>query len=139
LQPDHLARLTQQLRERLIGERMTARTWERTWEPFLQRLVASAVESRTGDDATLLAAYLRRCEANSRSRQMAYDRARSLWKEAGWQWPDEMAKLRGNGKAAVDPDGVRAFTDKEIQQLREQIERSARLVTWIMSPGRSHR
>ena len=127
LRPDNLEKLTQQLRERLVGERMSARTWERTWEPFLQRLVASAVDTRVCDDAALLAAYLRRWDANSRSRQMAHDRARTLWKEADWPWPEEMAQLRGNGKAVVDPDGVRAFTDQEIQQLRDRIESSARL------------
>ncbi|MBE9172733.1 hypothetical protein IQ216_06415 [Cyanobium sp. LEGE 06143] len=127
LQPDHLNRLTEQLRVCLVGERMTTRTWERTWAPFLQRLVASAADHHTGDDATLLAEYLRRWEANTRSRQMAYDRARSLWREAAWSWPGEVAQLRGNGKAAADPEGVRAFSDQEIQLLRERIEKSARL------------
>lgn len=127
LQPGHLKGLIRQLREQLVGERMAPRTWERTWEPFLRRLVESAAESRACDDAALLTLYLRQWEANSRSRQMAYDRARSLWKEAGWSWPDEMTHLRGNGKAAANPAGVRAFTDQEIQQLRERIESSARL------------
>jgi len=125
--PEHLERLIQQLRSSLVGERMTARTWERTWAPFLGRLMVSAAEHPTGDDAALLAAYLRRWKANTRSRQMAHDRARSLWKVAGWPWPDEMARLRGNGKAAADPDGVRAFSDEEIQLLRERIETSPRL------------
>lgn len=127
LHPEHLERLIQQLRSSLVGERVTARTWERTWAPFLHRLVASAAEHQTGDDAALLAAYLRRWEANTRSRQMAHDRARSLWKEAGWLWPNEMAQLRGNGKAAADPEGVRAFSDQEIQVLRERIEKSTKL------------
>ncbi|MCT0247673.1 hypothetical protein [Synechococcus sp. CS-205] len=127
LNPEHLERLILQLRCSLVGERMTARTWDRTWEPFLQRLVASAAERHADDDAALVTTYLRRWEANTRSRQMAHDRARSLWKEAGWPWPDEMAQLRGNGKAAADPEGVRAFTDQEIQELRERIGKSGRL------------
>jgi integrase len=125
--PGHLERLILQLRSRLVGERMTNSTWERTWAPFLHRLVASAAEHYKSHDAALLAAYLRQWEANSRSRQMAHDRARSLWKEAGWPWPDEMAQLRGNGKAAAHPEGVRAFSDQEIQLLRERIEKSTKL------------
>lgn len=126
-QPEHLERLIRQLRSRLVGERMAAGTWERTWAPFLHRLVASAAQHQTIDDVALLTAYLRGWEVNSRSRQMAHDRARSLWKEAGWHWPDELAQLRGNGKAAAHPEGVRAFSDQEIRLLRERIERSAKL------------
>ncbi|WP_157665427.1 hypothetical protein [Cyanobium sp. NIES-981] len=127
LHPEHLERLIPQLRTRLVGERMTARTWERTWAPFLSRLVATAAEHHCRDDMVLLEDYLRQWDANTRSRQMAHDRARSLWKEAGWPWHDEVAQLRGNGKAAADPEGVRAFSDQEIQALRERIERSAKL------------
>lgn len=127
LNPEQLQRLTARLREKLLGERVTPRTWDRTWQPFLQRLVTSAVESCTSNDVTLLSHYLRQWAANSRSRQMAHDRARALWKEAGWPWPEGMTQLRGNGKAAANPEGVRAFTDEEIQQLRERIENSARL------------
>jgi integrase len=127
LDPEHLERLIQQLRARLVGERMTAITWERTWLPFLHRLVVTAAEHHTRHDADLLTAYLKRWEANSRSRQMAHDRARSLWKEAGWHWLDELAPLRGNGKAAAHPEGVRAFRDQEIQLLRERIKKSAKL------------
>jgi hypothetical protein len=58
---------------------------------------------------------------------MAYDRSRRLWKGAGWAWPDELATLRGNGKAAAAPLGVRAFSDQEIYYLREAINSSARL------------
>ncbi|KAF0654884.1 hypothetical protein L107_02417 [Cyanobium sp. Copco_Reservoir_LC18] len=58
---------------------------------------------------------------------MAHDRLRALWKEAGWPWPEEILALRGNGRAAADPEGVRAFTDNEIKELRERIQRSQRL------------
>ncbi|KEF42080.1 MAG: hypothetical protein ER33_08135 [Cyanobium sp. CACIAM 14] len=134
LQPQHLGRLIEQLRTRLVGEQMLQGTWERTWAPYLARLAATAVERRWADDVEFLEAYLRHWQPGSRSRQMAHDRARRLWKEAGWTWPEELAQLRGNGKAAAAPEGVQAFTDQEIEQLREAIQRSrltpADLVAW---------
>ncbi len=137
--PGHLShaaleRLTDQLRARLVGEQMGESTWQRTWRPYLAKLAAAAGERRWADDAALLGACLRNWEPNSRARQMAYDRARRLWKEGGWPWPEELQPLRGNGKAAADPRGVRAFTDEEIAGLREAILRSkltpADLVAW---------
>lgn len=134
LQAQHLERLSEQLRSQLVGERMAPRTWDRTWAPYLRRLVATAKAKRWDKDPALLESYLRNWAPSSRARQMAYDRVRRLWKEAGWPWPDELAQLRGNGKAAADPAGVRAFTDHEIEQLREAIEASkltaADLVAW---------
>ncbi|MFN4864790.1 MAG: site-specific integrase [Cyanobium sp.] len=61
-----------------------------------------------------------------------------MWRQAGWEWPAEAAELRGNGKAAASPEGVRSFTDGELQELRARIERSiarhkltpADLVAW---------
>jgi integrase len=35
--------------------------------------------------------------------------------------------MRGNGKAAADPEGVRAFTDAEVAELRSRVQRSRRL------------
>jgi hypothetical protein len=35
--------------------------------------------------------------------------------------------MRGNGKAATNPDGVRAFTDEELAELRARINRSQKL------------
>jgi len=128
--PDHLRQRVAHLRAALVGEQMGARTWQRTWEPYLSRLVAAAAVSPAGEDAALLGAYLRQWEPNSRARQMGYDRARRLWKEAGWPWPEELASLRGSGRAAANPAGVRGFSDSEIQQLRERIIASSRL-----SPG----
>ncbi|MCT0229361.1 hypothetical protein KQ306_00595 [Synechococcus sp. CS-1324] len=134
LGPGALERLIDGLRAQLVGEVMAPGTWGRTWAPYLARLVATAAERRWADDSALLSAYLRGWPPNSRARQMAYDRARRLWKEVGWGWPDELAPLRGNGKAAADPEGVRSFTDEEAQQLREAIRRSrltpADLVAW---------
>ena len=49
-------------------------------------------------------------------------------------WSDELAAMRGNGKAAADPAGVMAFQDQEIEELRERISRSrltaSDLVAW---------
>ncbi|KEF40685.1 MAG: hypothetical protein ER33_15615 [Cyanobium sp. CACIAM 14] len=134
LAPTALERLVGELQTRLVGEQMAPRTWQRCWAPYLTRLVAAAGERRWAEDAPLLEHHLRHWPSNSRARQMAYDRARRLWKEAGWSWPEELAKLRGNGKAAADPEGVRTLTDEEIADLRERIERSkltaADLVAW---------
>ncbi|MBE9155188.1 hypothetical protein [Cyanobium sp. LEGE 06113] len=130
LQADHLERLVAQLRTALVGEQMGARTWQRTWEPYLGRLVAAAAVSPAGEDAALLSAYLRQWEPNSRARQMGYDRARRLWKEAAWPWSQDLTSMRGSGRAAANPAGVRGFSDGEIQQLRERIMASFRL-----SPG----
>jgi integrase len=127
LQPAHLERLARQLESKLVGEQTTARTWERSWAPFMRRLVTGAAERRWGDDAALLGAYLRHWDVNTRHRQLAHDRARRLWKEAGWPWPEDVAQLRGNGKAAADPRGVRSFTDAETELLRERIMASAKL------------
>jgi hypothetical protein len=45
--------------------------------------VTAAGERRWPDDAAFLDAYLRGWPVSSRARQMAYDRARRVWKEAG--------------------------------------------------------
>lgn len=127
--PSHLERLVQQLHADLVGEHMGSRSWERTWAPYLRQLVATAAAVPWPEDGALLTTYLRKWAPNSRARQMAYDRARRLWKEAEWTWPEELATLRGNGKAAADPEGVRAFSDEEIQQLRERMEQSVRLTS----------
>jgi hypothetical protein len=66
---------------------------------------------------------------------MAYDRARRLWEEAGWPWPEEFTPLRGDGKAAADPAGVRAFSDQENKPLRERIKASAKLQELLWWPG----
>ena len=124
LQHSHLRRLARQLREQLVGEQMQSGTWERTWQPYLTRLAATAEERNWADDETFLAAFLRGWPPNSRSRQMAYDRARRLWKAAAWSWPEALAPLRGNGKAAAAPQGVRSFSDAEIEQLRAAIHQS---------------
>ena len=82
----------------------------------------------TSDVMTVIAEVLRQWPPNSRARQMAHDRYRRLWKEAGWPWPDAMAAMRGNGKAAASPEGVRAFTDEEIEELRARLQRSRKLM-----------
>lgn len=115
------------LRLLLVGEQLTLSTWQRTWEPYLMRLSAVADERRWTSESDLLQAFLRRWSPNTRSRQMAYDRARRVWQEVRREWPDSLASLRGNGKAAADPQGVRAFSDEEIEELRARIQRSTRL------------
>jgi integrase len=58
---------------------------------------------------------------------MAHDRLRRLWKEASWGWPDGLVELRGNGTDAANPEGVRAFGDEELHELRLRLQRSYRL------------
>ena len=132
--PARLARARENLRFAVVGEHSSEKTWLTTYVPYLKALERVASEQAWDDDQTLLTAALRRWPPNSRARQMAHDRFRRLWKEAGWPWPDELSAMRGNGKAVAHPDGVTAFTDQEIERLREQIKGSqltaADLVAW---------
>jgi len=115
------------LRGELVGEKIGLSTWNRTYLPYLAGLTKTAEGHYWSEDGKLLEETLRNWEPNSRSRQMAHDRIRRLWKLAKWEWPEKIAAMRGNGKAAVSPHGVRAFTDKELEELRARIERSYRL------------
>ena len=134
LAPYAMARLRDRLMLAVVGERISPRTWERTYAPYLLRLEQVAGQQAWQEDAALLSDTLRHWEPNSRARQMAHDRMRALWKLAGWQWPEPIAAMRGNGKAAANPAGVVGFHDGEIDELRERIIRSrlspADLVAW---------
>lgn len=138
LTPAVLQRLVDRLQSVLVGERIGLDTWSRTYSLYLSRLVEVAAEKPWPDDRALLEATLRHWQPGTRARQMAHDRLRRLWKEAGWTWPDEVAGMRGNGKAAASPEGVWGFTDAEIVELRARIQRSiqrrrltaADLVAW---------
>jgi integrase len=138
LSPATLQRLMDQLQRSVVGEKVSVRTWERMYAPALRRLIDAAGERNWPSDEALLVATLKQWEPNSRARQMAHDRIRRLWKQGGWEWPAEVAELRGSGKAAASPDGVRSFTDAELIELRARIERSiqrhkltpADLVAW---------
>lgn len=129
-----LQRSALKLKAAIVGERVTPATWTRMYAPFLDRLVAAAGERVWQEDQELLVAVLRQWPPNTRARQMAHDRFRRLWKEAGWTWPEAVACLRGNGKAAAAAEGVRAFSDDELVELRARIERSrlghSDLVAW---------
>jgi integrase len=125
--PANLERLIAGLRDQLVGERMTQGTWDRTWAPYLSAVVATAGETPGEPTPAMLARLLRRWPPNSRARQMAHDRARALWRHAGWPWPEVVAAMRGNGKAAAHPAGARAMTDAEIATLRERITASRQL------------
>ena len=127
LTPQVLENLIARLRAVLVGERLGLSTWQRTYQPYLQRLLIVSGEQPWKEDLALLDKVLRSWAPNSRARQMAHDRYRRLWKEAGWPWPEELLAMRGNGKAAAAVDGVRAFTDEEIKELRGRLVRSSRL------------
>lgn len=128
LSPDALARISTRLHAVVVGEHISERTWRRTYAPYLSRLQVVAEEQAWREDAHLLAAALRHWPPNSRARQMAHDRIRALWRQAGWPWPEAIFQMRGNGRAAANPDGVLAFSDQEITELRGRI-RSSRLST----------
>lgn len=134
LAPTNLQRLIRSLEQQSVGEVMQQGTWDRSWSPFLSKLVEVAATAQNEPAAALLVRYLRQWQPSSRSRQLAHDRARRLWRLAGWEWPPVALAMRGNGKAAADPAGVRSFTDREIQTLREKILASkltpADLVAW---------
>lgn len=127
LAPAVLKRLVDQLQAAVVGEKVTESTWRRMYQPFLARLLTAAGERQWGDDTELLASVLRQWEPNTRARQMAHDRFRQLWRQVGWSWPPEVATMRGTGKAATAPEGVRSFTDAEIQELRARLLRSRKL------------
>jgi integrase len=127
LAPSTLQRLVQKLHAAVVGERIGADTWDRTYRPYLNQLLEVAGGKSWETDQQLVDAVLRFWPPNTRARQMAHDRIRRLWKQAGWEWPDGLAELRGNGRAAASPEGVRAFTDAELQELRDRILRSSRL------------
>jgi integrase len=124
LSPAALQRLVDRLEKALVGEQIASDTWERTYAPYLGRLVAMAGKGAWSEDRDLLVAALQQWRPGTRSRQMAFERFRRLWKEAGWPWPSDLQPMRGGGKAAADPAGVRSFSDEEIAELRARIMRS---------------
>ncbi|MEB3260110.1 MAG: hypothetical protein VKP63_05725 [Cyanobacteriota bacterium] len=138
LSPAVVQRLVDRLRAALVGERIGLDTWGRTYQPYLTRLVEVAAEKPWTDDRALLETTLRHWQPGTRARQMAHDRLRRLWKEAGWSWPEEITSMRGNGKAAAAAEGVRGFTDSDLQEVRARLLRSiqrrrltpADLVAW---------
>jgi integrase len=127
LRPEELQKVVLQLEKGLLGETVGTTTWQRTYLPFYAKLMQQAAGRHWLIDQELLEATLRHWAPNSRSRQMAFNRYRQLWKEAGWPWPESLAPLRGNGKAVAPPEGVRAFSDEEITELRNRIQASHRL------------
>jgi integrase len=124
LSPAVLQRLVERLKGALVGEVIGVSTWDRTYAPFLVRLLKVAGQQAWRDDRALAEAVLREWSPNTRARQMAHDRLRRLWKDAAWPWPVEVTAMRGNGRAAAAAEGVRAFTDPELVELRARIERS---------------
>ncbi len=134
LSPETIEKLTGVLQDQLIGEQLLKSTWERTWRPYLKKLKETAELQRWSTDEELLEKFLRNWEPGSRSRQMAHDRARRLWKQAKRAWPEAIAAMRGNGKEAADPNGVSAFSDEQIELLRDAIKGSklteADLLAW---------
>ena len=119
----NLAELVERLRVSLVGEKMIERTWKVTNQPYLAHLIYVA-EKSWPSEVELLTAALKRWPVNSKARQMAHDRYRRLWKFAGWDWPELISELRGDGKAAKPIDGARAFTNEEIAQTRAMFMRS---------------
>lgn len=119
-----LTRLVNQLQATVVEEKVSESTWKRMYEPFMKRLICVVEERRWCDEVELLSTVLRQWEPNSRARQMAHDRFRQLWRQANWEWPAKVAGMRGNGKAAASPEGVRSFTDAEITELRARVKRS---------------
>jgi len=127
LAPGVLQRLVDRLKTSLVGEKIGADTWTRTYRGYLAQLVEVAAEKPWTDEGALLEATLRHWQPGTRARQMAHDRLRRLWKEAGWPWPEEITSMRGNGRAAASPEGVWGFSDEEIAELRARVQRSSKL------------
>ena len=127
LRPEELNKVILRLEKGLLGETVGISTWQRTYLPYYGKLTQQAANRHWLLDEELLETTLRHWAPNSRSRQMAFNRYRQLWKAAGWPWPESLAPLRGNGKAVAPPEGVRAFSDEEITELRARVEASLRL------------
>lgn len=127
LSPLALKRLVDRLQNAVLPEKVSESTWRRMYLPFMARLLSVAEERQWRDDSELLSKVLRHWDPNSRARQMAHDRFRQLWHQANWEWPAAVKGMRGNGKAAASPGGVRPFTDREIEELRARLRRSTRL------------
>ena len=134
LSPATLEKLVLRLKGVLIGETIVESTWKGSYSGYFQKLIEVAGQQRLQSAPDLLEQTLRTWEPNSRSRQIGHDRLRRLWREAGWDWPDTINEMRGNGKAAAPTEGVRAFTDTEVAELRSRIARSklspAAAVAW---------
>lgn len=122
--PPSLERLVERLKEGIIGESIVETTWKGTYAGYFAKLIEVAGTQRWNNDEGLLEATLKHWKPNSRARQIAHDRFRRLWKEAGWSWPQSISPMRGNGKAAAPTDGVRAFKNEETTELRQRIKRS---------------
>lgn len=127
LTPSRLKPLISQLKVNVVGERIGESTWDRTYRHYYRRLLEVAGQQYWSGDRELLEATIRLWPTSSRARQMAHDRLRRLWKEGGWVWPEQLLELRGNGQAAARPEGVRAFSDEELQELRDRLQRSSKL------------
>ncbi len=111
----------------MLGEKLIQRTWDKTYQPYFDKLIAIAGQQHWASDAALLDAVLRIWAANTRSRQIASDKLRRLWKQAQWDWPDQIRSMRGNGAAAKPVAGVKGFKDAEVDELRLRIQASYRL------------
>ena len=135
LTPKALQTLITALKDELLGEKLIQRTWDKTYQPYFDKLVAIAGQQHWASDSALLDAVLRSWSANTRSRQIAHDKLRRLWKQAKWEWPDQIRSMKGNGAAAKPVEGVKGFKDDEVDELRLRIQRSynlteADLVAW---------
>ena len=119
----------------MLGEKLIQRTWDKTYQPYFDKLIAIAGQQHWASDAGLLDAVLRTWAVNTRSRQIAHDKLRRLWKQAIWDWQDQIRSMRGNGAAAKPVAGVKGFKDAEVDELRLRIKASygltdADLVEW---------
>lgn len=125
--PDALVGVVAILKRSLVGEKLKDETWNRTWSPCLQILERVVGERSWSGDEECLHSFLKHWAPNNHARQMLFDRARRVWKQAKRLWPESLSELRGSGKAAASPDGVRGFSDEELEELRRRIQRSQRL------------
>ena len=67
-----------------MPEKVSESTWRGMYQPFMARLLSAAGEREWRNGAEQLMTVLRQWAANSRARQMAHDRLRQLWHQAGW-------------------------------------------------------
>ena len=94
LTPKALQTLITALKDESLGEKLIQRTWDKTYQPYFDKLVAIAGQRHWASDSALLDVVLRSWSANTRSRQIAHDKLRQLWKQAKWEWPDQIRSMR---------------------------------------------
>lgn len=123
--PQQLAAAVERLKTHQIAEGISQpRTWQTGIGFCVNRLLAVAAQQPAGDDTQLLMAVIQSYPPQSAARLKLHDLCRAVWRHNHWPWPADLQPLRGNGRGAASPEGVRSATDDDIQELRARLLRA---------------